>query len=135
MASFSAFLSVGGGFETWINSFVLDVHQRIDELGRPASPTQGSRLTLAFDATRNPLVTAWMINPIKQHSGSVTFYDRDGLILKTINFINAFCVDQHESFAGTGQEGQMETTIVISAEKITVGTIPHDNDWPDTETS
>lgn len=132
MASFSAYLTVGT-FKTWLNALSLNIHQEVDDLGRPHSMTHGGKLTLAFNATRDPTITAWMVDPAKQLSGFVTFLDDVGRTLKTLDFTNAYCVDMEENFDGTANSVNMVTTIIISPEKISVGQIPHDNNWPPIE--
>lgn len=132
MASFSAYLTVGS-FKTWLNAVKLTMHQEVDNLGRPHSQTHGGKLTLAFNVTQDPTITAWMVDPAKQNSGFVTFLDDLGRTLKVLDFSNAFCVEMEEDFDGTANSVNMVTTIVVSPEKVGVGQIPHDNNWPPTE--
>ncbi|CCH03391.1 hypothetical protein FAES_5392 [Fibrella aestuarina BUZ 2] len=132
MSSFSAYLTVGS-FKTWVNSVILDMHQEIDTLGRPASATYGGKLTISFNTTADPLVTNWMFNPAKQWSGTITYVDMVGVTLKTVSFQNAFCLDLQEDFDGTNNSADMVTTIVISPEKLSIGSINHDNHWPPIE--
>lgn len=132
MASFTAVLSISTLFETDINAFTMGLHQTIDGLGRPASQTHGGQLTITFNTTNDPIITGWMMNPTLQRDGSVTFYNLVGQEMKTIAFTNAYCIDLDEAFDGTDNGVHMETTIVISPEKITVSGIAHDNDWPPT---
>ncbi len=133
MASFTATLTISGVQELAINAFTMDMHQSADTLGRPASPVSGGQLSITVNTTNNPIVTGWMINPSQQRNGKITFHDLVGRTIKVIEFTNAYCVDMEENFEGTDDWMQMETTIVISPETITVGYIPHDNNWPQTE--
>jgi hypothetical protein len=132
VSSFSAYLTVGS-FKTWINSATVYLHQKTDSLGRPASRTHGGKLTVSFNTTDDPLVTNWMFNPAKTWSGSITYVGELGATLKVIEFENAFCLDMREDFDGQSNSSNMITTIVISPEKVSLGSIKHDNDWPPTE--
>ncbi|MBO0937708.1 hypothetical protein J2I47_14210 [Fibrella sp. HMF5335] len=129
MASFSAYLTVGS-FKTWVNSVEINMHQEVDVLVRPASPTYGGKLTVAFNSTDDSLVTGWMFDPAMQLNGTITYVDPSGITLKEIAFINAYCIDMQEEFDGTSSAVSMITTIVISPEKVIVGGIQHNNNWP-----
>ena len=133
MTSFTATLTISGVQDIAINAFTMDMHQSADTLGRPASPVSGGQLSITFNTTNNPTITGWMINPSQQRNGTVRFYDLVGRTMKVIEFTNAYCIDMEENFEGTDDWMQMETTIVVSPETITVGYIPHDNNWPQTE--
>ena len=132
MASFSAYLTVGT-FKTWLNAARLTMHQEVDDLGRPHSMTHGGKLLLSFNVTQDPLVVEWMVDPAMQQTGFVTFLDDEGKIFKTLDFINAFCIELEEHFDGTANSVNMTTTILISPEKSSVGQIVHDNNWPPIE--
>jgi hypothetical protein len=122
-----------GNFKTWVNSVTLHVHQDVDLLGRPASSTHGGKLTIAFNTTDDPLVTNWMFNPAKTWGGSITYVDDVGVTLKVLEFQNAFCINMDEYFDGQSNSANMTTTITISPEKMRIGSILHDNNWPPIE--
>ena len=128
MPSFHAQLAVGS-FKSALDSFILDINQDTDSLGRPSSPVFAGKITMAFNTSADPLLAEWMFSPSKQLSGTVTLRELEGQTLKTITFSNAYCIDMEESFDGTANSAKMTTTITISPEKITVGQVQHDNDW------
>lgn len=133
MPSFSAVLSLGPAFATNLNSFMMEIEQAIDTLGRPASPTFGGVITMSFNTPTNSLVTKWMFEPAKQLSGTVTMLGLLGETMKTLDFTNAYCVGLLQSFDGTANASFLTTTIIISPEKITVSYMELDNQWPPIE--
>ena len=69
-------------------------------------------------------------SPTRQHDGFVHLYREDTKAkLKTISFFNAYCVDMGVHFSATGS-GPMLTSIVISPQRVAVGAVVHDNNWP-----
>lgn len=133
MASFSAILSLGTAFATDLKSFAMEIEQATDTLGRPASPTFGGVITMSFNTPTNPLVTEWMFEPAKQLSGSVTMLGLQGETMKTLDFMNAYCVGLLQSFDGTANASSLTTTIIVSPEKIAVSYMKLDNQWPPIE--
>ena len=134
MTSFSAYLTVGS-FTTWVNATTITLHQEADTLGRPASATYGGKLSVSFNTTSDPLITAWAFSPTKQWSGTLTYLKLDGSTLKVIAFSNAFCTDFREEFDSGDLSGYMITTLVISPEKVSIGGLTHNNNWPPTYAS
>ena len=131
MASFSAFLEVGGSRYP-LTYYDLYLHQQTDVLGRPASLTQGGTITCELHAPpqTDTVLTDWMLSPTRQYDGLVHLYREDTKAkLKTISFFNAYCVDMGVHFSATGS-GPMLTSIVISPQRVAVGAVVHDNNWP-----
>ena len=133
MASFRGVLKVGK-FETDVNFFHMSIFQARDSLGRPASNTLGGTITAEFNSTQDSVVAQWMINPSLRMDGSVTFLGIESKsTLRTISFENAYCISLTEHANNTGGGGQMTTTIVISPEIVTAGSVRFDKKWPFTE--
>ena len=128
MPSFRAKLIIGD-FSASLDSFVMELNQHIDALGRPASPTFGGTITMAFDTPDDPLITKWMFDPVMQKSGIVKLRDLDMKMLKEIQFINAFCTHESINFDGTHSTTKMTTTITISPEDVIVSDMKHSNGW------
>ena len=131
MASFSAFLEVGGSRYP-LTYYDLYLHQQTDALGRPASHTQGGTLTceLYTPDQRDTVLTNWMVSPTRQYDGFVHLYRQDSKAkLKTISFFNAYCVNMGVHFSATGSR-PMFTSIVISPQRVAVGAVVHNNNWP-----
>lgn len=131
MASFSAFLEVGGSRYP-LTYYDLYIHQQTDSLGRPASPTLGGTITVELHSPgqNDTVLTEWMLSPTRQHDGFVHLYRDDTKAkLKTISFFNAYAVGMGEHFSASGS-GPMLTQLVISPQRVAVGGIVHDNNWP-----
>ncbi len=130
MASFSALLSFGSVFATDLTSFVLDINQDTDTLGRPASPTFGGIITMSFNTPVNPLISEWMFEPAKQLSGTVKMFGLQGELMKSLDFVNAYCIGLTQRFDGTANSSSLTTTITVSPEKVAVSYMKLDNQWP-----
>jgi hypothetical protein len=133
MASFKAELKVGK-FTTVINFFRMEILQQLDQLGRPASRTQGGTMTIEFNSTDDNQVNQWMIDPAMRLSGSIVFLRIDAPVkLREVLFENAYCISMVDRVDNTGTSGNMVTTIVVSPEKVNVGNVLLDKKWPATE--
>ena len=131
MASFSAFLEVGGSRYP-LTYYDLFIHQQTDSLGRPASPTLGGTITVELHSPgqSDTVLAEWMLSPTRQYDGFVHLYRDDTKAkLKTISFFNAYLIDMGEHFSASGS-GPMMTQLVISPQRVAVGGIVHDNNWP-----
>ncbi len=131
MASFSVFLEVGGSRYP-LTYYHLYIHQYTDSLGRPASLTLGGTITVELHSPgqNDTVLTEWMLSPTRQYDGFVHLYRDDSPAkLKTVSFFNAYLVDMREHFSATGS-GPMLTQLVISPQRVAVGGIVHDNNWP-----
>jgi Hemolysin coregulated protein Hcp (TssD)/Novel toxin 16 len=139
MASFAAFLEVGGKRYP-LYRYGLSVYQETDELGRPASPVHGGAIvcTLAATGQQDSFLTQWMLHPEMQHDGKVRLIDPEsGATMKTISFFNAYCVRMDFSFLPglgntLGSNGRPSSTmqVQINPQRVAVGPIIHDNNWP-----
>ena len=132
MASFSAFLEVGDSRYP-LTYYDLFIHQQTDSLGRPASPTLGGTITVELHSPgqNDTVLTEWMLSPTRQYDGFVHLYRDDTKAkLKTISFFNAYLIDMGEHFSASGS-GPMKTQLVISPQRVAVGGIVHDNNWPE----
>ncbi|MEZ0538294.1 type VI secretion system tube protein TssD [Fibrella arboris] len=133
MASFAAFLDVQG-VRYPLLTYSLAIHQDTDSLGRPASPTYGGTIdcVLAAPGADRPFLMQWMFSPTMQQDGQlVLMQDVPRTTLKTISFFSAYCVGLQMRFQpGAGGGGSLQIQVRISPQRIAVGTIIHDNNWP-----
>ncbi|MFD2934192.1 type VI secretion system tube protein TssD [Spirosoma flavum] len=128
--SFRAELSVDGNTYP-IRQLWLEISQTIDAVGRPSSTTQGGKIKLEMDVTEDDTLSEWMADPHKTLGGSVRYYRTDeDATLKEIKFEDAFCVDYVERFDGTQSAQPMTTTITISAQKLKIGQVSVEKNWP-----
>jgi Hemolysin coregulated protein Hcp (TssD) len=131
MASFQSFLHVSSQKYEILNSDLF-IHQEIDVLGRPASPTFGGIFTIEINTPDDSILYEWMVSPTKIMSGKVVLKQiGTNITLKVIKFYNAYCVGMDVSFDGRSNAARFTTTIRISPEQMDVAGIFHDNRWPD----
>lgn len=117
----------------------LDIHQKIDSLGRPASPTFGGTFNVEINMPGggDPALFDWMFDPAKILNGKVVLkrIDTDAT-LKTIKFYNAYCVGMAIRFDGTANASNFRLSIRISPEQFDINGLFHDrtvgpNHWSD----
>ena len=109
----------------------LEISQTIDAVGRPSSATQGGKIKLEIDVADDDTLSEWMADPHKTMGGSVRYYRTDeDATLKELKFEDAFCVEYTERFDGTQSTQPMTTTIVLSAQKLKIGQVSVENNWP-----
>lgn len=115
-------------------SYTLSIHQETDSLGRPASLTLGGTITcvLSTPGSDKPFLHQWMFSPTMQEEGRlILMQDSPRATLKTISFFNAYCVGLQTNFTpGAGGGGSLQTQVRISSQRVAVGAIIHDNNWP-----
>ncbi|WP_375444252.1 type VI secretion system tube protein TssD [uncultured Fibrella sp.] len=131
MASFAAYLSVGSSTYR-LYSYDLAIQQETDSLGRPSSATQGGVITCTLDAPNDGFLHQWMFSPTMQADGKlVLMQESPESTLKTISFFNAYCVNLDIKFRpGAGGAGSFVNTLRISPQRVAVGAIVLDNNWP-----
>ncbi|MEZ0539976.1 type VI secretion system tube protein TssD [Fibrella arboris] len=133
MASFSAFLDVKGQ-QYPLLAYELSIHQETDSLGRPASPTLGGTIdcVLSSPGSDQPFLHQWMFSPTMQEDGKIVLMqDSPRATLKTISFFNAYCIGLQTNFVpGAGGGGSLQLHVRLSPQRIAVGAIVHDNNWP-----
>lgn len=134
MASFAAFLEVGGKRYP-LYRFEFSMHQETDTLGRPASPVLGGTIVcvLSSPGSQDPFLYQWMLSPTMQQDGKIVLTEPEsGATLKTISFFNAYCTQMDLTFR-PGQNGGAGSSLIqlqISPQRVAVGAILHDNNWP-----
>lgn len=114
-----------------LNGLSLDISQEVDDLGRPASASQGGIIKLEMDALKDETIVDWVMDPNKQLGGTITFYRTDETSkLKEISFENAYCTELREKYLGAAFADRLITLLTISAEKVSIGSVEMDNQWP-----
>jgi hypothetical protein len=114
-----------------LNGLSLDISQEVDDLGRPASASRGGIIKMEMDTLKDEVIIDWVMDPNKQLNGSITFYRTDETAkLKEISFENAYCTELREKYLGAAFADRMVTLITVSAEKISIGSVEMDNQWP-----
>ncbi|WP_375447099.1 type VI secretion system tube protein TssD [uncultured Fibrella sp.] len=133
MASFTAILEVKGNCFPLL-SYDLSIYQETDSLGRPGSPTLGGTIDCVLSApgSDQPFLLQWMFSPTMQEDGKIILLQESPkATLKTISFFNAYCTGLQTNFVpGDSGGGSLQMHIRISPQRIAVGVIIHDNNWP-----
>ncbi len=129
MASFSAFFQVGNK-EYIVLYSNLNIHQFVDELVRPASPTFGGATTIEIDVSTDPTIPEWMFNPAAFKNAQLLLRNLTGGVEKVIKYYNAYCVGLTQSFDGTANAANFRWRFRLAPQAIAVGGLFHDNNWP-----
>ncbi len=105
--------------------------QATDTTGKPTAIPQGGSVTLVVESNGTTGMFDWAVSPVQTKSGLITFYRRDNQSkLKTLQFIDAHCVDYYETFNHNG-ESPMQVQITLSAREIKVNESQFKNNWPE----
>ena len=102
-----------------------DFHQSIDETGKPVSRPQGGSITFVMPTTSDEdlFFYKWMFNKTEVQSGYfrfVVFTNDNKKSYKTVEFINAYCIELKDYFNDNDSK-LMYTTVTISAQIIHIG--------------
>lgn len=104
--------------------------QATDVTGKPTAIPQGGTISLTVESDADTHLFDWMINPTQTKSGTITFFRRDASSkLKTIEFIDAHCVDYYETYDHLG-EHPMQIQMVLSAHEVKMNDSEFKNNWP-----
>lgn len=105
------------------------LHQNIDENGRPSSQVMGGTMQIEVESSDDTKLIDWMIDPTGKKSGKIEFSktDEEG-VLKTLEFEDAFLTSYTENMDAISNSPMVEN-LVVSAKKITVGGVSHENVW------
>ncbi|WP_128548709.1 type VI secretion system tube protein TssD [Larkinella soli] len=81
----------------------MEVHQEVDEVGRPSSPVQDAHLYLELEwVAEDDLFVKWAVEAGEQHSCRIRQYGTRGEI-KSIQAEKAWCIDYREKFADSAR--------------------------------
>jgi len=124
MSSFKATLEVNGAkFD--VSACSYSFRQETDAKNKPSSTVFGGSIHVTIDSSEDDKILGWMVDPYKKTNGTITFYKIDAdSKMKELKFEDGYCTSFNETYSnGTG----MSNEIIISAKKITVGSVTHDN--------
>lgn len=116
---------------------VISVHyqfnQQIDVEGQPTGTTRGGVITVKVKSTDagNTDLLDWVCDSYLAKNGTITWPRRDGSTMKTLAFVDAYCVGYEETFDSTDSQLQNEV-ITITCRQLTVsgkGSVQYDNHW------
>ncbi len=112
-----------------LNSLTFQLNQAIDKFGRPSSITKGGKIEIELFTVEDDVIFDWMVHPRKTLNGNINLYEADNETkFKEMKFENAYCIEYFEIFDHSISES-MVTKLIVSAEKLSIGTIELDNQW------
>ncbi|MEP6747605.1 MAG: type VI secretion system tube protein TssD [Bacteroidota bacterium] len=105
--------------------------QVTDRTGIPTSMPMGGKIDLVLESDGGTELFEWMVHPTHMKCGLITFYKIDAFSkLKTLEFIDAYCVDYYETFDHSG-ERPMQVQLTLSAHGMKLNDSEFKNSWPE----
>jgi len=128
----SVTLKVDGFTEREVLKVDYTLHQEIDVEGRPSAITRGGKINVLVKSLNdgNTDFLEWVCDPYTTKSGTFEFEKRDGTNMKTLAFQDAYMIEYKESYDSIDENLQHEV-FTISAKKIDIGGVFHENHWAD----
>ncbi|MEZ5198035.1 MAG: type VI secretion system tube protein TssD [Bacteroidales bacterium] len=128
----SVYLKVDGFTEREVLKVDYALHQESDVEGRPSAITRGGKIDVMVKSLNdgNSEFFEWVCDPYTTKDGTIEFEKRDGTNMKTLKFTDAYLVDYRESYDSIDENLQHEI-FTISAKKIDIGGVYHENHWAD----
>ena len=118
-----------------VSSFKMSITQRVDETGQVTALPVGGRIVMTLKATNIGLtgLVRWAASKDQRESGTITFQNTTtGIIMKTIRFIDAYCVGYTEDWKDSTSNTSLAHTeeITLSCRVIQIDMQPlHTNYW------
>lgn len=115
--------------------------QKTDETGRPTGMVRSGLIQVLLVGGEDELLASWATDSNKQLDGTLTFYFiQEESVFKEVKFEGGYCVTYREYFLPMGNGvtsirpptglASYCTEIAVSAAKLTVDGMAHDNGWP-----
>ena len=118
-----------GNIEQNVLDCSYNLHQEVDQTGRPSSITRGGIINLVIESNEKTDLFEWMCNNFERKDGSVVFLKRDSdATMKELKFKEGYLIGYSETFTSS-TDSPMNITMKISAQEITVGNGTHKNEW------
>lgn len=107
--------------------------QQIDVEGQPTGTTRGGVITIKVKATDsgNTELLDWTCDAYAAKNGSITWPNKIGGVMKTLSFVDAYCVAYEDVYDDSDNNRQTEI-ITITCRQLTVsgkGSVEYDNHW------
>ena len=132
-----AYFTLDGGAERQVLSFRFSFAQPYDEFGRAVGRVQGGTIQIELELKEgDSSIPEWASDPTLVKPGSLLLKSVNSMSTrKTIDFTDAYCVEYEEFYRP--ELGQIEkprpmiVKFTLSAKKLTVGGVEHENIWKD----
>jgi hypothetical protein len=128
----SVFCKIDGLADREVINLRYSLHQEVDVEGRPTAIARGGKISVTVKSLNdgNTDLFEWACDPYVSKKGKIEFEKRDGTNMKNLEFEDAYMVEYEELYNSIDAESQMEV-FVMSAKKITIGGVSHENTWAD----
>lgn len=128
----SAIITIDGIAPREVLNMSYSIYQETDGEGRPTAISRGGMVNIVVKALNdgNKEFFAWACDPYTSKNGKIEFNKRDGTNMKTLNITDAYLVSWDENYDSVSGMSQQEV-FTISAKKIEIGGIFHENNWAD----
>tara|TARA_Y100000294_G_C8313672_1_gene239776 strand:+ start:20 stop:409 length:390 start_codon:yes stop_codon:yes gene_type:complete len=128
----SVIMKIDGLAEREVVNMSYSLHQEHDVEGRPSAITRGGQISVTLKVLNdgNTELFEWACDPYVSKAGSFDFEKRDGTNMKTLKFEDGYLVDFVETYDSVDASSEFEE-IRISAKKIDIGGVFHENTWAD----
>lgn len=132
-APVTAQLKVDGCDEREVIYVQYQFNQQIDVEGQPTGTTRGGVINLKVKSTDagNTDLLAWVCDSYSAKNGTITWPNRKGSNMKTLSFVDAYCVGYEEVY-DDANTNRMYESITITCRQLTVtgkGSVEYDNHW------
>ena len=130
----TAQLLVDGFDEREVIYVQYQFNQQIDVEVQPKCTTLGGVINLKVKSTNAGDISLleWTCDSYGEKNGKITWPDKNGNIMKTLSFIDAYCVSYEEVYDDTNKD-RMYESITITCRQLTVisnkGSVEYDNHW------
>lgn len=130
MATRTATINADGIQEREVLFVRYELNQQTDVEGQPTGTTRGGKITVRVKSNDdgNTDILEWMIDTYMSKSGTISFPNRQGGEMKSLNFKEGYVVEYAETYDSTNSLLQFEE-FTISAKEISVGNAHHNNRW------
>ncbi len=129
----TAQLKVDGCEDREVTYVQYQFNQQIDVEGQPTGTTRGGVINLKVKSTDagNTDLLEWTCDSYGSKNGTITWPNKLGGVMKTLSFIDAYCVSYEEVYDDTNTD-RMYESITITCRQLTVtgkGSVEYDNHW------
>ena len=130
----TAKLTIDGFEEREVIYVQYQFNQQIDVEGQPTGTTRGGIINLKVKSTDsgNIELLDWTCDSYKEvKEGKITWPNKVGGIMKTLQFFDAYCVSYEEVYDDANRD-RMYESITITCRQLIVtgkGSVEYDNHW------
>ncbi|HCC53124.1 MAG TPA: hypothetical protein DEQ30_14680 [Porphyromonadaceae bacterium] len=111
-----------------VEHFRIGLAQPTDHKGQPQHEIKGGQINITLSHIADDNLYQWAKTSTLTKGGTVLFQTDLGITVLCVIFENAYCINLLRDIDAVKGSS---TTLTISAEKISLNGLEHDNFWPD----